>query len=316
MPSPLAAAERPTVLVTEPIAESALALLGDAAEPVVGPAIDADAWARARGIVVRTNRITAADMAKAPGLKVIGKHGSGVDNIDLDAARARGIRVTNTPEANLNAVAELTLGLAIALARRILPNDRSLRDGHPSSAADRQGIELTGRRLGIAGFGRIGRRVARLFQGAFGMTVTTFDPYARDVPETVTLVPRLADLLPVADVLTVHTPLTPETRGLIGAAELAALPRGALVINAARGGVVDEAALAAALAGGHLAGAAADAFEVEPPPASHPLLALPTFIGTPHIGAMTDDAMARMGREAVEGVLDVLAGRPPRYPVL
>lgn len=309
-------ADRPTILVTEPIAESAVALLRTAAEPVLGPAIDAAAWARARGIVVRTNKISAADLARAPALEVVAKHGSGVDNIDLEAARARGIRVTNTPEANLNAVAELTLGLALGLARRILPNDRALRDGRPTTAAERQGIELTGRRLGIVGFGRIGRRVAELFQGAFGMAVTAFDPFASAPPPAVTLVPRLADLLPISDVLTVHTPLTVETRGLIGAAELAALPRGALVINAARGGVVDESALLQALASGHLGGAAADAFEVEPPPADHPLLALPTFIGTPHIGAMTDDAMARMGREAVEGVLDVLAGRTPRYPVV
>lgn len=309
-------AARPVVLVTEPIAESAVALLRCAAEPVLGPAIDDAAWAAARGIVVRTNRISAADMARAPQLAVIGKHGSGVDNIDLGAARTRGIRVTNTPEANSNAVAELTLGLAIALARRILPNDRSLRDGRPSGAAERQGIELTGRRLGIVGLGRIGRRVAALFQGAFNMTTAAFDPFATAVPASITLVPQLADLLPITDVLTIHTPLTAETRGLIGAAELAALPRGALVINAARGGVVDEAALCRALASGHLGGAAADAFEVEPPPADHPLLALPSFIGTPHIGAMTDDAMARMGREAVEGVLDVLAGRPPRYPVV
>src|SRR5438128_580197 len=127
----------PIVLVTEPIAEAALERLRAHAQPILGPAIDAAAWGRARGVVVRTNKITAADLAGAPDLKVIGKHGTGVDNIDLAAARARGIQVTNTPDANSNAVAELTLGLALALARRILPNDTALRSGRPTTAAER-----------------------------------------------------------------------------------------------------------------------------------------------------------------------------------
>lgn len=307
-----------TVFVIEPIAASAMAALSQHAI-VVGPeeARTRDWAAEADGLIVRILPIPGEKILASQRLKVIGKHGVGVDNIDLAAAKQRGIAVVSTPGANAASVTELVLGMAMALARRISALDRGLRAGQPIPGAWKVGVELSGLTLGVVGMGDIGRRVATLFQRALGCRVIGHDPHA---PASVWTEWERAESLPAllaqADVISLHLPLNAETRHLIGEAELALMKPSALLINTARGGLIDEAALARALASGKLAGAACDVFEIEPPPADHPLLAQPHFIATPHVGGSSSQAMERIGADVVAGVLDVLAGRTPGHRVV
>jgi D-3-phosphoglycerate dehydrogenase / 2-oxoglutarate reductase len=305
------------VFVLDPISPRALARLGGAVIDWRDPAVAR--WPEtADAVITRTSPVGAADIGRARHLKVIGKHGVGVDNIAVAAARARGIPVVNTPGANGDAVAELVLGLALAAARHIVAGDRALHRGGPVPTPLPDGRELTGRRLGILGFGQVGRRVAALFARALRMPVAAYDPA---VPaETMRAggaqpAASFAALLAESDVLSLHVPLTAATRGLVGAGELALMPEGSILINTARGGVVDEAALAEALRRGRPSAAASDVFAAEPPPPDHPLLRLPNFIATPHLGAATEEALDRVGFLVVEQVLEVLAGRAPRHPV-
>lgn len=268
----------------------------------------------ALGLIVSTEPVTAAVMDRAgSALRVIARYGSGTDNVDVAAATERGIVVTNTPGANDVAVAELTLGLMLALARRIPAAHDAVRRGRWERPV---GTELRGKRLGLIGLGRIGLEVAKLAR-AMGMEVTYYDVMRRPEEERrwdLTFAP-LTEVVAQADVISVHVPLTPATHHLIGARELSRVKPGALLINTARGGVVDEVALLAALENGRLAGAALDVFEREPPPADHPLLGHPKVIHTPHMGARTQEAVARMAEGAVAAVLDVLAGRRPAHVV-
>jgi D-3-phosphoglycerate dehydrogenase len=305
------------VFVLDPISPRALARLGSGVVDWRDPAV-AQWPGAADAVITRTSPVTAADIARARQLKVIGKHGVGVDNIAVAAARARGIPVVNTPGANGDAVAELVLGLALAAARHIVAADRVLRRGSLAAAPLPDGRELAGRRLGILGFGQVGRRVAGLFGRALRMSVAAYDPaVAVDTIRNGGAVPAasLEALLETSDVLSLHIPLTAATRGLIGAGELALMPEGSILINTARGGVVDEAALADALRRGRPVAAASDVFAAEPPPADHPLLQLPNFIATPHLGAATEEALDRVGFLVVDQVLEVLAGHAPRHPV-
>lgn len=242
-------------------------------------------------------------------LEVVSRYGVGVDNVDLDAARRLGIAVTNTPGANTTAVAELTVGLVLALARQLPQSVAATRKG---SWTRRTGWELSGKTLGVIGYGRIGQAVANLGR-AFGMRVVASDPFAPPTDGTLAL--AVADLLEQADVVTLHVGLSDETRHLIDRATIARMKPGAVLVNTARGGLVDEDALAEALRDGRLAGAAADAFEREPPEAS-PLLLLDSFLPTPHLGAATDEAMSRMGLMASQNALDVLQGRVPAHVVV
>ena len=247
------------------------------------------------GLVVRSEtKVTAQLMEAAPRLRVIGRAGVGVDNIDVPAATQRGVVVMNAPDGNTMTTAEHTMALLLALARRVPQGDASLKAGRWERKKF-VGVELRGKTLGVVGLGRIGRVVASRARG-FEMKVVAFDPFV--APEQVSaeeieLAP-LEDVLGRADFLTVHAPLTPETRGLVGAREFALMKQGVRVINCARGGLIDERALHAAIKEGKVAGAALDVFEQEPPPADHPLLSLEEVIVTPHLGAST--------REAQEGV--------------
>ncbi len=261
-------------------------------------------------VISRTVDLTAPAIARCPTLKVISKHGVGVSNIDVDAATARGIPVYVTPSANAQSVAEMTLGLMFAAARRIGWMDRELHDGRWSRAQD--GVELHGRTLGLLGFGQVGRRVAVAAQ-AIGMQVAAFDPaLAGGAPPVagVRLVESAEALLPLADVLSLHVPLNRHTRGLLGAAQLAQLPRGAILVNTARGEVVDEPALVAALQSGHLHAAGLDTMAVEPLPAGHPFTTLPNVVLTPHVGGSTPAALAAMAAGAARNVLGWLQGTP------
>ncbi|MER3451451.1 MAG: phosphoglycerate dehydrogenase, partial [Thermus sp.] len=226
-------------------------------------------------------------------LRVVGR--GGVDNVDLEAASRLGILVVNVPEANTRSAAELAFGLLLAAARGIADSDRKIREG----VWDRKvlGLELRGKTLGILGLGRIGSQVARFAKG-FEMRVLAYDPYiprARAESLGVELVEELEDLLRQSHFLTVHTPLTEETRGMIGRRELYLLPRGAVVVNAARGGIVDEKALLEVLEEGHLFAAGLDVFAEEPPPKDHPLVHHPRVVHTAHLGANTFEAQDRVG---------------------
>lgn len=247
-------------------------------------------------------------LAAAERLKVIGRGGVGVDNIDLDAASRRGVVVLNAPEANNVSAAELALALMLAASRGIARSDRAIRNGR----WDRTflGREVKGARLGVVGLGRIGSLVARRAQ-ALGMEVAAYDPYMsrhRADELHVELFDDLDAMLERSDVLTVHTPLTEETLGMIGDQELTRMPRGAIVVNAARGGIIDEHALAAALDDGRIFGAGLDVFRVEPPQPDHPLIGRDDVVMTAHLGANTREAQARVGAEILERTVQALRG--------
>lgn len=261
-------------------------------------------------IISRTVDLTAEAIQGCPTLKVISKHGVGVSNIDVAAASARGIPVYVTPGANAQSVAELTLGLLFAAARRIAWMDGELRAGRWSRAQD--GLELHGRQLGLVGLGQVGQRVALVCQ-ALGMTVHAYDPALCGQPGPVAGVRCWDDLdamLAHSDVLSLHVPLNAHTRGLLNAERLARLPPDAIVINTARGEVVDEPALIAALASGRLYAAGLDTMAEEPLPADSPLRALPNVVFTPHVGGSTPAALQAMATGAVRNVLGWLQGQP------
>ena len=306
------------ICVLDSISEKATSLLRRQTEVIDRTHPGFAAWPDlADAVITRTSPLPAETIGRARRLKVIGKHGVGVDNIDVAAAAARGIVVVNTPGANADAVAELTLGLALAAARHVVMLDGRLRDGNLPEPLP-VGRELAGCRFGVAGFGQVGRRVAELFRRALGCAVTAFDPgVAPDAMQAAGVVPAesLDALLSGSDIVSLHLPLTAATRHAIGRPQLAAMRPRSILINVARGGIVDEAALAEALHLGLPGAAASDVFAVEPPPPDHPLLRLDNFIATPHVGAATEEALDRVGLLVVEQVLDVLAGRPPRYPV-
>ena len=266
-------------------------------------------------LIVRSQvQVDGAAIAAAARLKVVGRAGVGVDNIELGAATAAGIAVVNAPTANTIAAAEHTLALILALARHVAAADASVRRAE-WRRADFMGAEIMGRTLGIVGLGRVGLAVANRAR-AFEMTLLGSDPLVSAdaaAARGVRLV-ELDELLPAADVVTLHLPLAAATRGLLDAERLARMKPGALLVNVARGGIIDEAALAKALASGRLGGAAIDVFEHEPVRDS-PLLSAPNTVLTPHLGASTAEAQAKASLEVVEGVLDVLAGRPATYQV-
>src|SRR5215813_4416165 len=259
------------------------------------------------GLIVRSEtKVNAGVMDAAKKLRVIGRAGVGVDNIDVPAATARGIVVMNAPDGNTITTAEHTIALLVALARNVPQANTSVK----ASKWERKrfiGAELQGKTLGIVGLGRIGRAVATRAR-AFGMKIVAHDPFigadqARELEIEST---SLDEVFSRADFLTVHTPLTNETRGIVGREAFAKMKNGARVINCARGGLIDEAALFAAIQAGKIAGAALDVFEQEPPPAEHPLLALEEVIVTPHLGASTTEAQEEVAFTVAEQMRDYL----------
>ena len=260
-------------------------------------------------VISRTLDLTAKAIEACPTLKVISKHGVGVSNIDVAAATARGIPVYVTPGANAQSVTEMTLALMFAAARRVSWMDREIRNGRWSRAQD--GLELSGRTLGLVGFGQVARRVSIACQ-AIGMQVVVFDPLlpADSDLQGAERVDSLAALLPRSQVLSLHVPLTEKTRGFIGAEQLALLPDDAVLINTARGEVIDEAALILALRERRLYAAGLDTMAVEPLPASSELLGLDNVVLTPHVGGSTPAALAGMAAGAARNVLGYLNGNP------
>lgn len=276
-------------------------------ELIVQPGLSGEALATAMesvdAVLVRSaTRITRESLARATRLKVIGRAGVGVDTIDVAAATERGIAVLTAPSGNTLSAAELTLALMLAVARRVAAADRSMHAGAWERKAF-TGVELYGKTLGLVGAGRIGGEVARRAR-AFGMRVVAYDPFLTEERAHalhVELAP-LDDVLRQSDVVSVHVPLTDGTHGLVGARELGLLRPGAFLVNAARGGVVDEQALVEALRTGRLAGAAVDVYAEEPLPADHPLRTLESVVLTPHLGASTVEAQHHVAIEIAEAV--------------
>jgi D-3-phosphoglycerate dehydrogenase len=301
------------VLVSDKLAPQGLAVLEQArgieVEHALGLAPD-QLLARLRdaeGLIVRSaTKVTRDVIAEASRLRVIGRAGIGVDNVDVAAATERGIVVVNTPEGNAVTTAEHAIALLVSLARHIPQATASMKAGRWEKNAF-TGVELCGRTLGVLGLGNIGRVVARLAQG-LGMRVIACDPH---LPEEIAakldveLVP-LDELLARADALSIHVPKTKDTAGLLGADALARCKPGLLLVNAARGGIVDEAALLAALEAGRVGGAALDVFAVEPPPPDAPLVRHPRVVCTPHLGASTEQAQVNVAVQVAEQVRDYL----------
>jgi D-3-phosphoglycerate dehydrogenase len=307
------------ILVSEKIAPEGLEILRQGAEVDVRLDLDKDALLQAIGdydaLVVRSaTKVTAEVIAAGQKLRVLGRAGSGVDNIDVEAATARGIIVVNAPASNNVAVAELTIGLLLGLARQIPQSHGSVQAGK-WERSKYMGWEVRGKTLGLIGLGRIGSEVARRARG-LQMNVLAYDPVvsvdraAQLGVETVSL----DDLLTRSDIVSAHVPLVEHTRNLFDSERISRMKPGAYLINASRGGVVDEAALLAALESGHLAGAALDVYSKEPPSES-PLLGHPHVITTPHLGASTSEAQAQTGSDVAEGVMTALANGTPRYSV-
>lgn len=262
---------------------------------------------QAHAILTRQGPVNASAMAASRRLRVVARHGVGIDDVDLVAAAARGIVVARAPGSNTRAVAEHTMAMILALAKDLHVLSPSLDAGGWRAAASKV-RDVAGLRIGIVGYGAIGQSVAQ-FALAFGMSVTVWGGSAvHTAGPDVSRAPSLESLLASSDVLTLHCPLTSETYNLIDAEALALLPAGALVINNARGGVVNETALLAMLESGHVAGAALDVFETEPPPLDHPLRHHPRVIRTPHISGVTDGALVNMGVMAAECIVAVLTG--------
>jgi D-3-phosphoglycerate dehydrogenase / 2-oxoglutarate reductase len=307
------------VLVADPIAEEGLALLrphADVRTVSADPAALEEELPRAEALLVRSEtRVTADLLERAPNLRVIGRAGAGVDTIDVDAATRRGVVVVNAPGGNAVAAAEHSLALMFALARRVAAADASMKHGEWRRSAY-VGTELTGKTLGLVGLGRVGSEVARRALG-LDMRVLVFDPYVPDEhARHLGLEPMdLEPLLQASDFVSLHVPLTETTRNLINASRLACMRPSAFLINCARGGLVDEAALLSALDEGRLAGAGVDVFPREPVAPDDPLPRHPRVIATPHLGASTVEAQAQVAVQVAEEVLAVLQGRPTQFAV-
>ncbi|HEX8036976.1 MAG TPA: phosphoglycerate dehydrogenase [Ktedonobacterales bacterium] len=316
---------RARILVADPIATEGVAILREIAEVDERHGLSADSLKEMIGrydaLVVRSEtKVTAAIIEAGARLRVIARAGVGVDNIDVEAASRRGVVVVNSPTGNIAAAAEHTIALLFAMARHIPAANAALRAGRWERSRF-VGAELRGKTLGIVGLGKVGIEVARRAgDGGLGMRLLAADPYAS--PETarklnVELM-TLDELLPQVDFLTVHTALTAATRGIIGGAELAQMRPTARVINCARGGVIDEAALLEALQEGRIAGAALDVFTKEPPEAGSVARALiehPNVVATPHLGASTEEAQVNVAVDVAEQIADILHGGVPRAAV-
>lgn len=259
----------------------------------------------------------AAILEGARDLQIIARHGVGYDNIDLGAAERLGIWVTITPEGNFNTVAEHTIMMILVLARRLFEVSHATRGGDFGIRSRLLGGDVEGRMLGIVGLGRIGRSVAQKAHAGLGMRITAYDQYvpADQFPEYISRAPDLSTVLRDADVVTIHTPATAETRRLIRASELSRMKRGATLINCARGGIVEEAALISALRSGHLSGAAVDVFEQEPPAKDNPLLNMDNVVVTPHNAGGTVESNNRIATQAAMDIDAVLRGGRPRWPI-
>lgn len=309
------------ILVADPIADDGVARLRAIGEVDVATGLDPAALreriAGYDALVVRSEtKVTADLLDAATRLRVVGRAGVGVDNIDIDAATRHGILVLNAPTGNTIAAAEHAIAMMLALVRNIPRADQSLHDGRWERSRF-MGMELRDKTLGILGLGKIGFEVARIAREGLHMRVLAHDPLVtseRAAQAGAELV-EFETLLTSSDVLTVHVPLNDATRGVVGAQELRRMRQGARLVNVARGGIIDEAALADAVRSGHIAGAAIDVFVKEPPPPDQPLLQLPEVVVTPHLGASTREAQVNVAFDVADQIVEYLEGGSPRYAV-
>jgi D-3-phosphoglycerate dehydrogenase len=321
MTTAAAAADRPTVLITEGSDPRPLAWLRERADviemPTSAPGFD-EALARADGLIVRTyTRVNGEMLAKAPRLKVVGRGGVGLENIDVAACRARGVEVVYTPDANSIAVGDYVFGVMIQLIRPFARfKERAYAaDEFKKVRTSQRGRQLDELTLGILGMGRVGKRVGAIAANGFGMRVI-YNDLLTIPPGSLNFSARAVDkptLFRDADVLTIHVDMRPDNRHLVGAQQIGSMKRGAVLINASRGEVLDAFALADAIRTAHLSGAALDVFDPEPPRADFPLLGFENVILTPHMASRTSIAIENMGW-VVRDVAAVLAGQKPRFP--
>ncbi|MBO1325466.1 hydroxyacid dehydrogenase [Acetobacter sp. TBRC 12305] len=309
--------------ITQPIHADALEFLrANGVTPQYASSPDMDAVIAeigdAQAVITRDLGFSAQALARAPALRVVAYHGAGVNKVAIAEAAARGIFVTRTPEMNSRSVAEMAIGMMLAVARQLIPADRAVRDGQWAFRYAARGIELHGKTLALVGFGAIARHVADIAAQGLGMRVLAYSP---SVPDDVFArhgVPRRTDIhamLREADFVSLHRPSNARDPFVMDAQAFATLRRGAVLVNTSRGAAVDRAALIAALQEGRLAGAALDVLPEEPPALTDPLLHAPNLILAPHLGAATDEALRRMAMMCAQQVLDVLAGREPAHIV-
>lgn len=303
------------ILVADKLTDEGVEILrnGGEFEVVNDPEITPEKLAETLGeydaLAIRSrSRVTREALANAGRLRVVGRAGVGLDNVDIEAATERGVIVMNTPDGNTLSTAEHTVSMMLSLARKIPRADREMKaGGWPKKSLT--GMELAGKTLGVIGMGKIGREVAHRMR-AFGMNILVYDPFLNETAAD-KLGVRLADVDEIcreADLVTVHTPLNKDTRGIVDARRLATMKPTALVVNCARGGIIDEAALLEALQAGRIGGAALDVFEEEPLPRDHPFRALENVVLTPHLAASTVEAQDKVTKDVAEQIVEVLKG--------
>jgi len=312
--------EKNKVFLTEKIHPFAVEHLSTYFEVVQGTSVkEAEIVRQAQdceGILIRSATVTGAMMSQLPKLKVVAKHGIGVDNIDVKAAAEQGILVVNAPFSNLNAVAEHTLTMLMALSKNLVHLDQKTRAGKFAARNQYVNAELQGKTLGLIGFGRIARMLAKKVSG-FEMQVLAADPFA-DAEEAKRLGAELVsqeELLAKSDFVSLHVPLMPNTNKMVNREFLKAMKPSAVIVNASRGPVIDEEALTEALRSGEIKGAGLDVFDPEPPQVGNPLLELENVIVSPHNAALTDEALLAMAMDSAQGIIDYLGGARPKYPV-
>ncbi len=309
----------PKVLICDAIAEDGVQILREAAEVDIKTGLkEAELVAIVGdydGLMVRSaTKITRPVLEAATKLQIIGRAGVGVDNIDVEAATERGVIVVNSPGGNTIAVAELVLGMMLALVRNVVPASHSMAQGQWKRSA-LMGTQLLGKTLGVIGVGRIGVEVIKRAQ-SFGMNVLGYDPFltnqrAKDLGIEALTIDEICER---ADFITIHTPLTKDTKHLFNAAQIARMKDGAFLLNCSRGGIIDEAALYDALKSGKLGGAGLDVYEQEPPQ-DLPLRELPNVVLTPHLGASTEEAQSEVALDVARQIVEVFAGNPPQSAV-
>lgn len=310
-------------LLIQPIHAAGVAVLEAAGFTVrTASAATMDVVAReivaADAVITRNAGLDAAAMDAAPRLRALGNHGTGYDRVDVARANALGLPIVNTPYANVQSVAEQAVAQMLAIAKRTRESDQAVREGRFDYRYRPVFRELAGATLGVVGFGRIGRRTAEIAKTAFGMRVLVHSPSVPVEEIAAAGMEAVADLdalLTQADIVSLHQRLTPATRGQFDAARLGRMKRGAMLVNTARGGLVDAEALIAAVDSGHLAGAAMDVFDPEPLPPDHPYTRCTGIALSPHVGGATEEAMARTAIETARQVVDVIEGRRPDWLV-
>ncbi len=312
------------IIVTQTIHDEGMAVLNESIKDViVTPDSEIETISKylddtVEGVIVRYNKFPKELIDKAPNLKVISRHGIGVEIIDVEYATEKGIAVVNTPNAATISVAEHTVSMILALAKKLLISDRELRNGNYSIKSNLGCIDIENKHLGIVGMGKIGLEVAKRCKYGFGMNVNVYDPYmdkavAKDMG--IVIYDDLYELLAKGDFITLHAPLVPETLHMISEKELKTMKKSAYLINCGRGGLVSEKDLIKALESGEIAGAGLDVFEEEPPDTDNPLLKMKQVILSPHSASLTEESKIKMAVGAAKQAIQVIKGEEPEFLV-